>query len=75
MEYYFCQKRRKNQKQGYKSLAKKFPEFHIINEMPIALDMRRIDDGDGIESTLVRNKARYQDSCRLKFNNTELQRA
>ena len=25
---------------------KNIPEFHKINEMPIALDMRRIDNGD-----------------------------
>ena len=27
--------------------------------MPIAADIRRIDDGGGIESTLVQHKARY----------------
>ena len=46
-----------------------------MNEMPIAIDIRRIDNGDAIESILVQNKARYHDSCRLKFNNTKLQRA
>ena len=46
-----------------------------MNEMPIAIDIRRIDNGGAIESTLVQNKARYHDSCRLKFNNTKLQRA
>ena len=46
-----------------------------MNEMPIAIDIRRIDNGGGIESTLVQNKARYHDSCRLKFNNTKLQHA
>ena len=46
-----------------------------MNEMPIAIDICRINDGGGIESTLVQNKARYHDSCRLKFNNTKLQRA
>ena len=60
---------------GYTSLAKNIPEFHTMNEMPIAIDIRRIDDGGGIESTIVQNKARYHDSCRLKFNNTKLQRA
>ena len=43
--------------------------------MPIALNICRLDDGDGMVSTLVSSKARYQDSCRLKFNNTKLKRA
>ena len=37
---------------GYTSLAKNIPAFHLLNAMPIALDIRRIDDGDGIERAL-----------------------
>ncbi|KAJ3591197.1 hypothetical protein NHX12_009144 [Muraenolepis orangiensis] len=43
--------------------------------MPIVLDPARLDDGGGIEGTLRRNKAQYHQSCRLKFNNTKLERA
>ena len=50
-------------------------QFHMINEMLIAIDIRRIEDGDGIESTLVRHKARYYESCKMKFYNTKLQHA
>ena len=59
---------------GYTTMAKN-PEFHSMREMPIALGIRGIDDDDGIESTFVQNKARYHDSCTLKFNNTKLQHA
>ena len=48
------------------SLAINIPQFHMINEMPIAIGFRRIDDGDGIESTLVRHKARYHESCKRR---------
>jgi len=41
--------------------------------MPI--DVRRIDDGDGIENTLINHHAKYHEACRLMFNNTKLQRA
>ena len=41
---------------GYTSLANNIPEFHLLSEMPIAFDIRRIDDGDGIESTLIRTQ-------------------
>ncbi|CAE1172272.1 unnamed protein product [Acanthosepion pharaonis] len=43
--------------------------------MPIALDPSRLDEGEGIETTLVRNGAKYHQSCRLLFNNTKLERA
>ncbi|CAE1328153.1 unnamed protein product [Acanthosepion pharaonis] len=43
--------------------------------MPIALEPSRLDEGEGIESTLVRNGAKYHQSCRLLFNNTKLERA
>ena len=43
--------------------------------MPIPLDIRRIDEGDGIEAALLKNEAKYHESCRLMFNNTKLQRA
>jgi hypothetical protein len=62
-------------KSGYRTLSKNISEFAKINEMPIPLDIRRIDEGDGIESALIKNEAKYQESCRLMFNNTKLQRS
>jgi hypothetical protein len=35
-------------KSGYRTLSKNISEFAKINEMPIPLDIRRIDEGDGI---------------------------
>lgn len=32
-------------KSGYKTLSKNIPEFAKINEMPIPLDIRRVDEG------------------------------
>ena len=62
-------------KSGYTLLAKNIPEFKRLNEMPVPLDIRRIDDGQGIETTLVNNSAKYHHSCRILFNNTKLERA
>lgn len=62
-------------KSGYKTLSKNIPEFAKINEMPIPLDIRRVDEGGGIEAALIKNEAKYHESCRLQFNNTKLQRA
>ena len=43
--------------------------------MPIAFDPSRLDEGEGVENTLVRNGAKYHNSCRLLFKNTKLERA
>ena len=51
------------------------PLFHAINCMPILLNPARLDEGGDIEETLMRNRAKYQQSCRLLFNNTKLERA
>jgi hypothetical protein len=61
-------------KSGYRTLSKNISEFAKINEMPIPLDIRRIDEGDGIEAAFIKNEAQYHESCRLMFNNTKLQR-
>lgn len=60
---------------GYKMLARNIPMFSEINDMPLRIDPKRLDEGDGIEATLRKNMAKYHVSCRLLFNNTKLQRA
>ena len=59
---------------GYKMLAINIPKFHEMNSLPIPLDVRRFNNGSGIESTLTTNEAKYHPSCRIKFNNTKLKR-
>ena len=60
---------------GYKTLAKNILTFHNINALPIPIDPKRIDNGDGIEETLLTNRAKYHEACRLLFNNRKLNRA
>jgi len=33
---------------GYKQMAINFPKFFDINQMPIKLDLQRLDEGSGI---------------------------
>jgi hypothetical protein len=42
--------------------------------MPMDIDIETIDDGDGIEATLMRHHACWHKTCRLKFNQTKLER-
>ena len=41
-------------KSGYRTLSKNISEFAKINEMPIPLDIRRIEEGDGIEAAFIK---------------------
>ena len=41
--------------------------------MPINVDIKQLD-GDGIEATLMRHHAGWYKTCRLKFNQTKLER-
>lgn len=38
------------------------------------IDIERLDDGDGIEATMMKHHASWHKTCRLKFNETKLQR-
>lgn len=60
---------------GYSQLGRNIPRFLAVSELPLKLNPARLDDGNGIEETLRKNKAQYHSSCRLLFNNTKLQRA
>jgi hypothetical protein len=46
-------------KSGYRTLSKNISEFAKINEMPIPLDIRRIDEGYGIEAAFIKNEAPF----------------
>ena len=35
------------------------------------MDIKRLDDGSGIENTLRLNNAKYHNTCRLMFNNSK----
>lgn len=66
---------REQDRAGYGNIARNVPLFYEINALPILLNPTRLDDGDGIESTLTKNRAKYHQSCKLLFNNTKLERA
>ena len=43
--------------------------------MPIQVDLSLLDEGEGLENTFVRRKARWHKSCYDLFNSTKLKRA
>lgn len=58
---------------GYISLAGHLANFDELGHMPMDIDTARLDDGDGIEATLMRHSARWHKACRLKVNQTKLE--
>lgn len=58
--------------QGYSTLS---TNIKCLHELPMTIDLGRLDNGDGMEVTLMENKAMWHKSCHTKFNATKLQRA
>ena len=64
--------KRKDVGSGYSSLADNLIKFDELGYLPLSLE--RLDEGNGIEMAMIANNARYHQSCKLKYNNTKLQR-
>ena len=51
---------------GYQTLADNLLRFSEIDGLPKSLDMSRLDDGEGIESTFQHHRTKWHDSFRLQ---------
>ena len=49
--------------------------FSKIGCLPNTIDLSKLDDGEGIQTTFEHHRARWHDSCRLEYNKTKLFRA
>ena len=58
---------------GYKSLAENLIQFQMHGCMSPDLDIKRLDDGDGIEATMMNHHACWHKACRVKFSQTKLE--
>lgn len=59
---------------GYKSLANNIIQFQELGHIPMGINTDRIDDGNGIETTMLTNNAVWHKKCHLKFNVTMIER-
>uniref|UniRef100_UPI00358E1F74 uncharacterized protein n=1 Tax=Myxine glutinosa TaxID=7769 RepID=UPI00358E1F74 len=69
------QSKRKDSGSGYSSLAANLIRFSELGQLPGTLQLERLNEGYGIEAAMVANNALYHQTCKLKYNNTKLQRA
>jgi hypothetical protein len=65
---------------GYKTISDHLLSFIRIGHMSRSINLARLDEGEGIEATIRKHKAKWHDSCRLsnqslEYNKTKLQRA
>ena len=51
---------------GCKTLAEQLTNFSELGYMPIDVDIKQPDDGDGSEATLMRRHAGWHRTCHLK---------
>jgi hypothetical protein len=49
-------------------LVENIRQFKELSCMPIPVNIDQLDEGNGIEDTLKRNKACWHKSCRCKIN-------
>ena len=70
-----AESKRNTQGAGYKTIANLPEGFSKAGCLPRTINLSRLDDGESIEETFQKHKAKWHDSCRLQYNKTKLQRA
>ena len=58
----------------YKTLVENINEFHQLQCMPLKIELKRLDEGNGMEKTLIEYNAKWHRSCFLKFGKLQLDR-
>ena len=61
--------------QGYLTLTKNLSSLHALNKVPLNINISRLDDGDGMEQTLILHKAMWHKACYVWCNATKVERA
>lgn len=59
---------------GYTTISANITEFSKLGCIPLNIDIERLNDGKGIEQTLMSNQAKWHNTCYRKFNLQKLNR-
>ena len=60
--------------QGYSTVAAHLIRFNELQAMPMPIEIRRLDEGKGIEATMLEHLVKWHKSCKAKFNKSKLKR-
>ena len=56
-------------------MAANLVKFDKLGKLPINVQLQRLDEGQGVEATMVAHQAKWHKTCMLQYNNTMLRRA
>ena len=70
-----AESKRKDLGAGYISLAKNIKRFEELKSLPMKLDIEKLSEGQRLEDTLLKRKAKVHKTCKDKFSNLKLLRA
>ena len=59
---------------GYEIFAANAVAFSELGELPVSIDLARLDQGNGIVKTLSENEAQWHKSCYQLFKTSKLQK-
>ena len=59
---------------GYHSLAANIVQFSEIDSLLIHINIKKLDEGNGIAQTLMQRSAKWHKTCRDKFSTMKLKR-
>ena len=60
---------------GYTTMAANLVKFDELRKLPRTVQLQRLDEGQGVEATMVAHQAKWHKTCMLQYNNTMLRRA
>ncbi len=64
----------KDSRDSYRKVAENLLKFESLGLVPMDIHLARLNDGTGIEQTLVKNEAKWHKSCHSKIDNQKLSR-
>ena len=67
--------KRRDPGSGYTTMAANFVKFDELGKLPRTVQLQRLDEGQGVEATIVTHQAKWHKTCMLQYNNTMLRRA
>ena len=65
--------KRKDSGKGYATLAQNLEKFNELSRLPRTLQLSRLDEGNGVEATLMSNRAKWHQKCMLRYKSTKLE--
>ena len=67
--------KRRDPGSGYTTMAAHLVKFDEPGKLPRTVQLHRLDEGQGVDATMVAHQAKWHKTCMFQYNNTMLRRA